>query len=267
MLEERMELRRQTGAPIEMVSSSRVAAIEPGLTSKVAAASWCAADGYANASLTGTYYRARLKQADVAIRERAAVTAIDPGFTIRANIPVRTSRVLLATGAWLKVSGRMIGLDLPVRARVNTVTVTERGPKLIGSVIGHATGLLTLKQKANGTVLIGGGWQGDGAPEAGPGQVRSATLLPNLQLAQFAVPDLGRLRVVRSWTGYEGNVPDFYPLAGAAPGIAGAFLLGCVRGGYTIGPYIGALMGELILGRTPELPLFDPARFGAMEAA
>jgi glycine/D-amino acid oxidase-like deaminating enzyme len=39
-----------------------------------------------------------------------------------------------------------------------------------------------------------------------------------------------------------------------------AFVLGCVRGGYTIGPYIGQLMGDAILGREPEMPLFDPGR-------
>jgi glycine/D-amino acid oxidase-like deaminating enzyme len=34
----------------------------------------------------------------------------------------------------------------------------------------------------------------------------------------------------------------------------------CVRGGYTIGPCIGPLVADLILGREPALPLFDPAR-------
>lgn len=42
----------------------------------------------------------------------------------------------------------------------------------------------------------------------------------------------------------RGNVPDFYPLAGALPDVEDAFVLGCVRGGYTIGPYIGKLMGD-----------------------
>jgi glycine/D-amino acid oxidase-like deaminating enzyme len=36
--------------------------------------------------------------------------------------------------------------------------------------------------------------------------------------------------------------------------------LGCVRGGYTIGPYISKLMGDFILDREPELPLFDLGR-------
>ena len=56
-------------------------------------------------------------------------------------------------------------------------------------------------------------------------------------------------------------MPDFYPLAGAVPGVDSAFILACVRGGSHIGPYIGRLMGDLILGREPELPLFDPGRF------
>ena len=55
-------------------------------------------------------------------------------------------------------------------------------------------------------------------------------------------------------------MPDYYPLAGALPGVPGAFVLACVRGGYTIGPCIGPLVADLMLGREPELPLFDPAR-------
>ena len=271
LLHERMTLKREAGAPIELITPARVAELEPNLSRKVVAASWCAEDGYANASLTGAYYRTLLESAGIDIRERTPVTAIDRSvgaFELATPAgPIRATRLLLACGAWLKSAGAMLGLDLPVRARVNTVSVTERGPALVGTVIGHATGLLTLKQKPNGSVLIGGGWQGSGSPDEGRGSVDPATLLPNLRLALFAVPGLDRFRVVRSWTGFEANVPDFYPLAGAAPGIDNAFLLGCVRGGYTIGPYIGALMGDLILGREPELPLFDPGRFAAATSA
>jgi glycine/D-amino acid oxidase-like deaminating enzyme len=265
LLSERMAMKREAGAQIEMVSPQRVAREEPGLSRKVVAASWCADDGFANSSLTGPYYRALLREAGIVLREQTAVTAIRRdvgGFTLDLGADsIRATRVLLSCGAWLGQAAAMIGVDLKLRVRVNTVAVTERGPRLVNTVIGHATGLLTLKQKPNGTVLIGGGWQGQGAPGSGRGTVDPATLLPNLRLAQFAVPGLSAFRVVRAWTGFEANVPDFFPLAGAAPGVPGAFILGCVRGGYTIGPYIGRLMGDLILGRQPELPLFDPGRF------
>ena len=61
--------------------------------------------------------------------------------------------------------------------------------------------------------------------------------------------------------GSRRSSPDHYPLAGALPGVANAYVLACVRGGYTIGPCIGPLVADLILGREPALPLFDPARF------
>lgn len=265
MLTERMAMKRAAGAPIEMISPNRVAAEEPGLSRRVVLASWCALDGYADSSRTGTYYRARLRDAGIPWREGCQVTAIerlDPaGFRLETSQgPVRAARLLLACGGWMKSAAAMLGFDLPIRARVNIVAVTERGPRLVQAAIGHATGLLTLKQKANGQVLIGGGWQGRGKPEEGRGEVVSDALLTNLRLAQFVVPGLAGFRVLRAWTGFEANVPDFYPLAGAVPGIPDAFVLGCVRGGYSIGPYIGQLMGDLILGREPEMPLFDPGR-------
>src|SRR5690606_33459826 len=151
-----------------------------------------------------------------------------------------------------------LGVHLPVTARVNTVSVLERGPALIGSVIGHATGLLTMKQKPNGSLLIGGGWQGTGKPAEGRGRIDAGNLLTNLRLARSAVPQLADRPVLRARTGFEAHAPVSYPLAARAPAHANAFVLGCVRGGYAIGPYIGGLMGDLILGREPELPLFAP---------
>jgi glycine/D-amino acid oxidase-like deaminating enzyme len=264
LLHERQTLKAEAGAPITFVSNNALRAAEPHLSHKVRAASYCPDDGYANSSLTGQYYRAQLRVHGIDYRERAAVTAIARsagGFElVTSQGVIRASRVLLAAGAWLKPLAALLDVDLPVQARINTVSVTERMPPMTATVIGHATGLLTMKQKANGTVLVGGGWQGRGTPQQGRGEVLSSSVGPNLALAQYALPELAKARVLRSWTGFEANVPDFYPLAGALPGFEDAYVLGCVRGGYTIGPYIGKLMGDYILGREPELPLFDPGR-------
>lgn len=264
LLHERQTLKAEAGAPITSVSNNALRAAEPNLSHKVRAASYCPDDGYANSSLTGQYYRARLRASGIDYSERSAVTSIARSAGVFELVTVRgvvrARRVLLAAGAWLKPLAALLDVDLPVQARINTVSVTERMPLLTSTVIGHATGLLTMKQKANGTVLVGGGWQGRGTPQEGRGEVLSSSVVPNLALAQYTLPDLARARVLRSWTGFEANVPDFYPLAGALPGVEDAYVLGCVRGGYTIGPYIGKLMGDYILGREPELPLFDPGR-------
>lgn len=264
LLHERMQLKKEAGAPISFVSPAEVHQREPHLTRRIKAASFCSEDGYANALLTGRYYRQKFDQSGVAYRERTEATAIEKagkGFRVWTVGDIyEAKRILFACGGWLKQVLTQLNVHLPVRARINTVSVTEPAPRLMSSVMGHATGLLTMKQKANGTVLIGGGWQGKGTPQQGRGRVAMETVVPNLQLASFVCPALKKVRLVRSWTGFEANVPDFYPLAGALPGHTNAFVLGCVRGGYTIGPYIARLMGDLILGKEPEMPLFDPGR-------
>jgi sarcosine oxidase subunit beta len=264
LLHERMSLKAEAGAPIEFVSNSALREAEPNLADQVVAASYCAEDGYANSSLTGQFYRARLKQQGVQYREGfklLGVEAGNDGYVIRsANTTVSARKLLFSAGAWLKSLTALMGVELPVQARVNTVSVTERLPMLTRSVIGHATGLLTMKQKTNGTLLIGGGWQGRGTPEQGRGQVDTDSLRSNLALARHVLPAAENARILRSWTGFEAHVPDFYPLAGKLPGYEDVFVLGCVRGGYTIGPYIGKLMGDYILERTTELPLFNPGR-------
>ncbi len=265
----RMKERISAGLHVEFLSSARVHTIEHGLTDKVKLASWCAEDGYAYSTLTGRAYRAALLGAGVTVIEGAPVERIDHqnGFAVvTSGATLYGSRLILAGGAWLKALGRMIGIDFPIVVRVNTVSVTTRMPVAIRTVIAHALGLLTLKQSDNGTMLIGGGWQGHGDPEAGWSAVDADNLIGNLRLAQYAVPALARAQVVRSWLGFEATVPDSLPLVGSIPGIPDAFVIGCVQGGYTIGPYMGELLSDFILGHEPEMPLFDPSRFNASSA-
>jgi glycine/D-amino acid oxidase-like deaminating enzyme len=269
-LRQRMMARRNAGAPIELITPAAARSLEPRIREGLAAASFCAADGYANASLTGVYYRSRLRAAGVDVRELTPAQRIVPGDAgVRVYTPagmLRARRALLATGAWAKTMAEQMGVPLPIRLRVNTVSVTERMAKLIHAVIAHASGMLTLKQAANGTVLIGGAWQGRGSPDDGHGDIAPESLIANLRLAQFVLPDLAGARVMRCWTGFEAQTPDSVPLAGPMPGVNNVFVLCCVRSGYTIGPYIGALMADAMLGREPELPLFDPARLSVVSA-
>jgi sarcosine oxidase, subunit beta len=271
LLRTRMELKRAAGAPIHIVSPAALAGREPLLSRKVVLASYCPQDGYANAALTGAYYRERLREAQIPCFEQHPVTRVEHtgrSFAIQAGpAAFLASRLLLACGAGLQPAAALLGVELPVHVRVNTVSVSEPCPPLLRSVIGHASGRLSLKQKPNGTLLIGGGWPGQGSPAEGRGQVCMETLIPNLQLAQFALPALAQTRIIRSWTGFEAAVPDAYPLAGALPGVPEAFVLGCVRGGFTIGPYLAKLMSAFIQGKEPELPLFDPARSFSEEPA
>jgi glycine/D-amino acid oxidase-like deaminating enzyme len=125
--------------------------------------------------------------------------------------------------------------------------------------LGNVNGRLSLKQVAGGTVLIGGGWIGRGDPVGGGTEVIPASLVGNIRLARHAVPALADARVVRVWFGLRDVYPDDRPIIGALPGIEDAYIIGCGISGFTLGPYLGKLLAQRILGHEPEMALFDPA--------
>jgi glycine/D-amino acid oxidase-like deaminating enzyme len=265
MLRTRMATKREAGCPIEFVEGAALQDLEPALGDRAILGSYCPLDGYANSAISGRVYRAALGQAGAVIHDRFEVVAIDrtrDGFLVRSASGERVAgrRLILAAGAWLGPLVSLLGLEIPIGYRINQVSVTERVEPLLKRIIGVASGLLTLKQSENGTVLIGGGWQGGGNLERGGHDIVPENLIGNLRLAAFAVPALRRARIVRTWLGLEAHVPDLMPLVGPLPGMENAFVIGCVRGGYTISPYMGQLLADRILEREPEMPLFDPGR-------
>ena len=256
--------RRAGGAPIEIVGANRARRIEPGISDRVVAASYCPIDGYAYSALAGMAYRAALVREGVTISEGWPVDGVERtggGFVVRArNGTVGARRVVLAGGAWLKKMGRWLGVELPLEFEVPQVVVTERLPPVVGAVICVVSRRLTLKQAANGTVLIGGGWRGIGDLERGGVEAIPESIVGNIRLARYAVPALGRARVVRTWLGLSTHGPDALPVIGALPGADDAFVIGGARSGFTHGPYMGRLLAQRILGHEPEMPLFDPNR-------
>ncbi len=265
MLEHRAAARRAAGAPISLISAAAARDIEPGLTDQAVAAAFCELDGHVTAYLTGHAYRRALMAAGATILERHNVEAIDRsggGFAVRVAgggvVPAR--RLVLAGGVWLERMLAWLGLRVPVKCLINQLVVTERVRPVMRSVLGIANGLLSLKQFANGTVLVGGGWQGIGDPDRGGVEAIPDNLIGNLRLARHAIPALAEARVARIWLGLESETADALPMIGALPGMDEAYVIGCVHSGYTSGPYMGRLLAERILGREPELPLFDPGR-------
>jgi glycine/D-amino acid oxidase-like deaminating enzyme len=265
LLERRAAVRREQGADIRVIDRQRALEIEPGLNGNVLKAAYCETDGYASAYLTGRAYRRALAEAGAAIVEQRPFTSVeanDGGFAVRAATGERwdMQRVVLAGGVWLGEMLRWLGIDIPVKCLINQLIVTERLQRVMRTVVSVASGLLSLKQFANGTVLIGGGWQGRGDPVRGGVETIPENFIGNLRLARWTIPALAQARVARIWLGLEAETSDAMPIIGSLPGVRDAYVIGSVHSGYTSGPYMGKLLADLILGREPERPLFDPAR-------
>ena len=273
LLHERAVARRAFGAEINLLDRDAARAIEPGLNPDMLEAAFCATDGYASSYLTGRAFHAALSEAGVQIFEQMPATRIDQidgryevytkGQSTGNSASlhrIRATRLVMAGGVWREPLLAMLDIHIPVKTLVNQLIITERLPKVMQSVLSIANGLLSMKQFANGTVLIGGGWQGVGDRARGGVETIPQNLIGNLQLAQHVLPALRHARVARIWLGLESETADAMPMIGALPGLPNAYVIGCAHSGYTSGPYMGKLLSQAILGQTPEMPLFDPSR-------
>jgi glycine/D-amino acid oxidase-like deaminating enzyme len=273
ILRARVTARRQYGALIDLIERAAACAIEPGLNPAVLEAAYCAQDGFASANLTGQAYHMALRAAGVEIFERTPAARIEQSDgcyrvqTLRnhaASLRIDAKRLVLAGGVWLEPLCAMLDVHIAVKTLVNQLIVTERMPPVMRSVLSIANGLLSMKQFANGTVLIGGGWQGVGDRQRGAVETIPQNLIGNLRLAQHVVPALAKARVIRIWMGLESETADAMPMIGPLPGLNDAWVIGCVHSGYTSGPFMGKLLAQTMLGEATELPLFDPSRLIAV---
>lgn len=270
MLELRAKARIEQGAPIEIISPERARQIEPGLHPGLLKAGYCKIDGYASAYLTGRAMGHALRNAGVDVLEYSPVEAIDSddgGHVVHMSGglgPLNARRVVLAGGVWIENMLALMGVKIPIKVLVNQLIVTERIRPVMHSVLSVANGLLSLKQFANGTVLIGGGWQGDGNRDQGGIEARPQNLVGNMRLAAYAVPALAEARIARVWLGLEAETADALPIVGDVPGVAQAYVVGSAHSGYTSGPIMGRIMAQHILGQVPDLPIFNPARLMGM---
>ena len=266
MLEERAEVRRAAGAPIRLLGLEAARRVEPGLSRWPVLASHCSIDGFASAYLTGLAFRRALVEAGTRLYEHTPATGVEPGggggylVHLVDRPPLAAARLVLAGGAWLEEMAGWLGVRLPVRALVNQLAVTERLAPVMRTVVGVASGLLSLKQFGNGTVVIGGGWPAAGDRERGGGALLPGRLVGNLRLACHAIPALRGARLVRTWAGLEAQTRDALPAVGPVPGHPEAFVCGSVHSGFTSGPFIAKLLADRILGREPAMPLFPPDR-------
>jgi sarcosine oxidase subunit beta len=268
LVELRAKARREFGAPISVISPERAREIEPGIHPSLLKAGYCEIDGFASAYLTGRAFRHALLNAGVEVLENALVEGVDSsdvGHTVRFAVasgcePLQATSIVLAGGVWIENMLAWLGVNIPIKVLINQLIVTERIRPVMRTVLSVANGLLSLKQFANGTVLIGGGWQGNGDRERGGVEARPDNLVGNMRLAAYAVPALADARVARIWLGLEAETADAMPIIGDVPGVKNAFVVGSAHSGYTSGPLMGRIMAQHMLGQPTDLPLFDPAR-------
>jgi len=202
-LRKAVEEQRAEGIEVDYLDGTETRAEAPWLRPDVKAASHCAIDAYANPLQAGTALVACARDLGAMVAGAAEVTAIhsDPrsGYVIETGEgAIRTTTVVDAAGAWAGDIAAMLDARFPMAVDVNMLTVTEPAPPWLDRIVTHAGGILSVKQTATGTILIGGGWQGRGAVETGEKEIDHDRFMHNMRVAAQVIPALADLHMVRT---------------------------------------------------------------------
>ena len=232
-----------------------------------------AGGGMANALLAVTGLADGARKSSARFLLSAAVKCVEQyswGWRVDTSRgPIRCRRVVIAAGSSSGEIAAMAGVELPLTHRVIQMVATEACEPFIDHLLYHAESRLTLKQVANGNVLIGGGWTASRDPVFGRPAVLSESLRASLAVARTIVPRLAEISMIRSWAGPNIYTPDGRPILGAVPGYPGLFAVVCNAYGFTLGPLCGLLVAELIAERPVSFDLssFSLSRFATAESS
>ncbi|HET7097849.1 MAG TPA: FAD-binding oxidoreductase [Casimicrobiaceae bacterium] len=252
LLQEKVALERSQGLNVRMIDSGELHRRAPYIARHVLGASLCPDEGMANALAAVAALADGARNAGASFMLNARVERIDEsGSGWRVDTiagPVRCDRVVIAAGSSSGVIAGTAGIALPLEHRVIQMIATEPCAPFVEHLVYHTEERLTLKQVANGNVLIGGGWEAARDSVFGRPAVLQNSLRGSLALARRIVPLLGEVSVIRTWAGPNIYTPDGRPILGAVPGRPGLFVSICNTYGFTLGPQCGGLVAAAMTG-------------------
>ena len=247
-LRNKAEVERAYGVPVEIIGPPELQDLAPMVANDIVGASWCPREGRINPMLATQAVLDAAEANGARLFKETEVRSIERvrgGFVLGTNRGVfRSSRILNAAGACAGQIAAMVGTRLPIRTSPLQMIVTEPVSPLIHHLVLHGSRHLTLKQVANGNVIIGGAWTARLDPETQYQQVLRESLEGNLWVALQVVPALRDVNVLRSWATTSGGA-DGAPILGEAPGVPG-FFNAVTTNGVTLGPIIGEINADLL---------------------
>jgi sarcosine oxidase subunit beta len=248
---------RADGVPVEAVDAATVHRLAPGASEHALGGVYCAIDGQAEAMPATQAFAAGAKRLGASvvegigatrlIVERGCVVAVERVDGTRESCDV----AILTGGTWSAGLLAPHGVTLPFETRALQMLLTAPAPKALAPVIGAFDRRLSLKQLADGSYLIGGGWPAKITDEPNNTYVNlDESIAGSREVSAAVYPPAGRCALARSWAGLEAFTPDEIPVLGPVRGIGGLLVAAGFCGhGFALAPAVGDVLARLVLGR------------------
>ena len=250
-------MQNDLGVPSRMISAAEAGRLSPLVSlDGVLAAAWSPDAGHCTPESVVLGYAGGARRAGARVVTHCAVTGIEvDGGAVRAVLTERgrvaTDTVVCAAGAWSAAVGEMAGVDLPVVPLRRQILTTEPMPRVDPATpftIDFSTSLYFHREGPG--LLLG---MSDPDEEPGFSVSRTDAWLPRLTAAiERRVPPLADVGIASGWAGLYEMTPDHNALVGEAAGVSRfLYATGFSGHGFLMGPAIGEVLRDLVLGRPP----------------
>ncbi len=216
-------------------------------------------DGHANPFRTTMAFKRKAESLGARILEQVRVLGIERRqgtWRVQTSTdPLEAPVLINCAGAWGDSVAAMLGETVPLEAHAPMLMITARMPPFVKPVVGAQGRTLSLKQFANGTVLIGGGVRGKAVRTTNTASLELAGLSVNAQTAAQVLPVMRGARIVRCWGGIEGYLPDGIPVIGPSRQEGAFHAFGFSAHGFQLGPIVGSIIADLVTTGVTEHPI------------
>lgn len=267
------------GLDLEILGGAELRKRFPFFGAQALGGSYSPHDGHANPRLVAPAFGRAAKRDGAQVIENCEVLAIEKeaqGFRVStaSGVIVIAPAALICSGAWGGAMSAAFSEPVPIAPKGPTMGVTEPMPYGIVPVIGVSTKIeqegVYFRQVKRGNIVFGGGRRNPAYLDDRRANVNPDWTLAQLHELKRVVPALGRLHVLRTWSGVEGYLSDDIPIMGPSAKVSGLYYaFGFCGHGFQLGPGVGDVMAELIATGATSTPIepFHIRRFARTPAS
>jgi glycine/D-amino acid oxidase-like deaminating enzyme len=269
-----VELQNSMGVPSRMISPEEAQRLSPLIDpARLSGAAFSPTDGHCTPESVVLGYATAARRLGARIVTGCRATGIETrGNRITAVVTeggrIETDTVVCATGAWSREVGSWVGVDLPVTPLRRQILLTEPIadlPPNLPMTLHFETSFYFHREGAG--LLIG---MSDPDEQPGFDTRPDDAWLPRLSAAiERCAPRLLDVGLTRGWAGLYEMTPDHNALIGEAPSVSRfLYATGFSGHGFLMGPAIGEVMRDLVLGDAPYVDIspLDARRFAGAGA-
>jgi sarcosine oxidase subunit beta len=265
-----LALQQSLGVPARWVDTDEIARLQPAIrTDDLLGGTYCPRDGWCDPYSATMGFARAARERGVIFHEQRPATGFDiVNGRIRAVQtpvgPIGCGTVVLCTGPYTGVVGKLAGVELPVQPVRRMSFVTDRFdliPKTVPMTIEFETSLY-FHPEGDGFLF------GMANPDEPPGFNKTVDpdwMQVTIEALCRRAPVFEQARIRRGWAGFYEVTPDHNPLLGWIEEVAGlAVAAGFSGHGFMHGPAVGRCMTELLLdghAHSVDISAFAPSRF------